>query len=60
MCKIYPVSAMSDECVGNPCGSHGTCNDLYKSYNCTCNEGWMGTTCTEGKMLVDTWYKDFD
>uniref|UniRef100_A0A8D1Q859 Protein crumbs homolog 1 n=1 Tax=Sus scrofa TaxID=9823 RepID=A0A8D1Q859_PIG len=32
-------------CNSNPCSHGGRCEDMYRSYHCTCPGGWSGTHC---------------
>jgi hypothetical protein len=41
-------SADIDECVSNGC-VHGPCNDLVDGYSCTCDSGYTGEMCDQGK-----------
>lgn len=38
-------SLATNECNSNPCANGGTCQDLYKSFTCTCSQGWEGAEC---------------
>ncbi|XP_019616673.1 PREDICTED: neurogenic locus notch homolog protein 1-like [Branchiostoma belcheri] len=31
-------------CASNPC-QHGTCEEFYTHYRCTCHDGWQGIRC---------------
>ena len=42
------------QCRDDPCGDYGTCYEDGNSYYCTCNEGYVGTNCTEG-MAIACW-----
>ncbi|KAK6195487.1 hypothetical protein SNE40_000907 [Patella caerulea] len=48
---IRNVSAVSpstcdvtNDCLSSPCGNH-TCTDKVDGFNCTCKDGYTGTTC---------------
>ena len=44
-----------DECLDYPCHSNATCVDAIGSFNCSCNEGFLGdgfNNC-EGKIYLD-------
>ncbi|XP_046394946.1 protocadherin-like wing polarity protein stan isoform X2 [Ischnura elegans] len=34
-------------CSSNPCKNGATCRDAWRSYECTCVEGWSGKDCSE-------------
>ena len=34
-----------DECLAEPCGNEGTCENTDGSFTCFCVEGWTGETC---------------
>lgn len=36
-----------DECASSPCFNNATCTDLFLGFNCTCEEGYVGTLCEE-------------
>jgi hypothetical protein len=38
-----------NECQSNPCKNDGTCNDYVNSYKCTCQPGYEGLYCENGK-----------
>ena len=40
-----------DECLGNPCGNGGSCDDGVNSFTCRCVTGFAGTTCETGMIL---------
>ena len=35
----------ADECVSNPCGNGGTCEDKDNEYSCECAAGFHGVNC---------------
>ncbi|KAL5012769.1 hypothetical protein ScPMuIL_011320 [Solemya velum] len=35
----------TDQCFTDSCNSHGTCDDLWHSYSCTCQRPYLGTDC---------------
>ena len=37
-----------DNCASNPC-QHGTCESTVDGYTCTCDKGWAGTNCDQGR-----------
>ena len=37
-----------DECEPNPC-IHGACDDEINDYSCTCDDGYEGPNCGDGK-----------
>ena len=37
-----------DECINKPC-VHGSCKDVVDGYVCTCEAGYTGKNCDEGK-----------
>ena len=41
-----------DECESGPCQNGGLCTDLFESYNCTCLEGFTGTSCETGGWFL--------
>lgn len=38
-------------CDSNPCLNGGECQDLFNTYNCSCDEGWTGRRCD---FLINT------
>mmetsp|Transcript_22793 Transcript_22793/g.54071 ORF Transcript_22793/g.54071 Transcript_22793/m.54071 type:complete len:577 (-) Transcript_22793:112-1842(-) len=43
-----PAPNPVNECLSDPCGDNGTCQDLIGGiggYSCTCNKGWTGDNC---------------
>ena len=40
-----------DECAHQPC-IHGTCTDAVNAFTCTCEDGYGGDTCEEGKQSL--------
>ena len=49
---IYIFLADIDECLCNPCGANGQCVNEVNKYTCTCDAGWTGTNCDEGKGYI--------
>ena len=39
-------------CFVNPCENGGTCQEVpgSQTFECTCTEGYMGSTCSTGKF----------
>ena len=35
-----------DECQTSPCGDHGVCDNQLGSFQCHCDGGWTGDTCS--------------
>ena len=50
MFEINAFLADIDKCSSNPC-VNGQCVDSANHYTCTCDAGWIGTNCDEGKLL---------
>ncbi|XP_060587346.1 fibropellin-3-like isoform X5 [Ruditapes philippinarum] len=40
------ITVLDDPCTPNPCQNSGVCNQSGTSYTCTCQTGWIGTTCS--------------
>ena len=38
-----------DDCLGDPCGDHGTCVDRVATFTCTCQSGYDGSLCENSK-----------
>lgn len=38
-----------DNCASQPC-VHGECTSAVGEYWCTCDEGWTGDKCDQGKV----------
>ena len=43
--------AVKDECASNPC-VHGVCADMLNGFECTCNAGYQGSFCDQGKKYT--------
>ncbi len=43
-----------NECLKNPCGTHGTCTDLPGTYSCTCDDDYGGDQCYSINHCDDT------
>lgn len=40
-----------DECIIQaPCENNGTCINNYGSYECLCDNGWLGDHCEKGTL----------
>ena len=39
-----------DECISNPCGIHGSCENLEDVFQCFCDNGYTGEQC-QGILL---------
>ena len=52
----YYFIADINECNSCPCENGATCNDEVNSYNCTCVEGYNGTTCQTGIFNITMMY----
>ncbi|XP_060598944.1 protein jagged-1-like, partial [Ruditapes philippinarum] len=35
----------TNKCVSDPCQNNGTCNNILKSYTCSCQPGYEGVNC---------------
>ena len=46
----FPFSDI-DDCVSAPCKNGGICKDGLNAFNCTCQPGYLGSTC-EGMYIV--------
>ena len=44
---VTPAPNPVNECLADPCGDNGTCQDLVGGYSCTCNQGWSGINCDQ-------------
>ena len=44
-------NTITDLCITDPCGTHGTCKSSYKSYRCECDQNWEGKDCK--KEILD-------
>jgi hypothetical protein len=42
-----------DECKNWPC-LHGSCSNLISGYKCTCNSGYTGVNCDEGRNSLNS------
>ena len=59
-----PLITDFEECDSNPCQNGGRCLDGHGEhwYNCTCEPGYNGTDCEQGKFITrepvfhDTYY----
>ena len=45
-------TAIIKDCSSNPC-IHGTCTDLVNNYTCTCEAGYDGKNCDNGKATCN-------
>ena len=41
------ILLLVDHCADDPCKNGGTCESNADTYNCTCAEGYTGTTCEQ-------------
>ena len=46
-----------NECDSSPC-AYGVCTDQLNFFDCTCDAGWMGSHCGQGKAVRQTHYSD--
>ena len=46
--------AAGNSCESSPCLNFGTCTGSVLSYRCTCDSGYRGVHCEEGKYKL-TW-----
>ena len=55
MCDNFPFILILfpdvDECSSQPCQNGGVCEDLIDSYACTCQPGFTGLNCQQGKAI---------
>ena len=49
--STYTFVVDIDECFSNPC-SNGQCVNGVNGYTCSCDAGWTGTNCDEGKVYL--------
>jgi hypothetical protein len=47
------IRILEDDCKSNPCGPHGTCEDLENTFSCICDIGWEGVLCTVMSGTMD-------
>ena len=40
-----------DECASSPCENSGTCTQGINLYNCSCEPGYTGEQCEEGRSI---------
>uniref|UniRef100_A0A8C2CXI1 FAT atypical cadherin 1a n=1 Tax=Cyprinus carpio TaxID=7962 RepID=A0A8C2CXI1_CYPCA len=45
LCEIFRCLSDVDECLKNPCGNGGHCQNTYGSFNCNCSAGYSGRHC---------------
>ena len=41
-----------NECESSPCMNNATCNDDVDGYTCNCADGFTGTHCETGTIMV--------
>ena len=49
------LTALGDGCDNDPCANNATCVELDtddRQYRCECSQGFTGSQCEEGKILV--------
>ncbi|XP_070199321.1 sushi, von Willebrand factor type A, EGF and pentraxin domain-containing protein 1-like [Littorina saxatilis] len=43
--SVPSVCDAVNECLSDPCGQHGACEDRLEDFQCFCQDGWTGPTC---------------
>jgi hypothetical protein len=41
------LRVLEDDCITQPCGTHGKCIDDVHGYKCKCELGWEGKNCDQ-------------
>lgn len=47
-----------DECLSSPC-EHGSCQDAINHFTCSCDAGYTGIQCEQGKVVSSLYIKWF-
>ena len=50
--KVLILHTAVDDCSPNPC-SYGTCTDQVNGFSCTCDSGYTGETCDQGRFKME-------
>ena len=45
---VFPTDI--DECTSNPC-INGECSNAVNQYSCSCDDGYNGENCENGKTI---------
>lgn len=51
-CYVSLTFVEIEECVSSPCHNGATCTDFIDFYNCTCQAGYDGPHCENGKTCA--------
>ena len=44
---VFPPQTEINECLSYPCKHGAACTDLVNDFECTCQPGWTGKTCSD-------------
>ena len=50
--KVLILHTAVDDCSPNPC-SYGTCTDQVNGFSCSCDSGYTGETCDQGRFKLE-------